>query len=73
MTPDPDTIDESAPIPEALERMADAGVRRLIVTAQGGSLLGIVTMDDVVESLIDQAKAVDRLIRTSRPLVSMHA
>jgi CBS domain-containing protein len=73
MTPEPDTVDESAPVEDALERMAEAGVRRLAVTAQGGSLLGIVTMDDIVASLVDQARDIDRVLRTSRPNVTVHA
>ena len=70
MTPDPDTIDESAPVEEAVERMADGGIRRLVVTAQGGNLLGIVSMDDIVESLAGQASGMGRLLRASRPTVA---
>ena len=69
MTPDPGTIDESAPVGEAIERMADAGIRRLVVTAQGGNLLGIVSVDDILEALVDQAAGIGRLLRASRPNV----
>ena len=48
MTPRPRSIDESASAGAALEAMDWAGVRRLVVTADGGGLLGVVRREDLV-------------------------
>ncbi len=51
MTGDVITISEHDDIFRALQRMRQHGVRRLPVTASDGSLMGIVTLDDVIEVL----------------------
>ena len=47
MTPRPRSIDESASAGTALELMDRTGVRRLVVTAEGGGLLGVVRREDL--------------------------
>jgi CBS domain-containing protein len=42
---------------EAIARMRAHGVRRLPVTGRGGSLVGIVTLDDLLKLLISDAAA----------------
>ncbi len=56
------TVDEDTPIEQALNRMARLGTRRLVVTAKGGHVAGIVSLDDVMELLVDEAQAIGRLL-----------
>lgn len=49
MTPSPITADESFTIEHALETMYTNKVERLPVTDKGGHLIGIITMQDVLE------------------------
>ncbi len=51
MTPHIDYIAEKADLHEALERMRAAGVRRLVVTRDGGQVAGMLSMDDVIDGL----------------------
>ena len=51
MTPVVATIREDADVHEALETMRAHGVRRLVVTGRGGDVVGILSIDDVVDGL----------------------
>lgn len=51
MTPVVATVKHDADAHEALELMRAHGVRRLIVTGEGGAVSGIVSIDDVVDGL----------------------
>jgi CBS domain-containing protein len=57
------TVDESLPIEQALGTMASARIRRLVVTGEGGALRGIVSMDDVLELLAEEAASVRKVLR----------
>jgi CBS domain-containing protein len=46
MTPDPDTIEEAAPVAEAVRRM-DEGCFRHLPVLQGGRVLGVISLRDV--------------------------
>ncbi len=48
MTPDPQTVNASTPVMEAMQRLREGGFRRLPVT-QDGKLIGIVTDRDLKE------------------------
>lgn len=48
------TIEHSADIHAAMERMREHGVRRLVVTAEDGSLVGVASLDDVIDALSAQ-------------------
>ena len=48
MTPRPRSVDEGASLAAALEIMDRDGVRRLVVTAGGGGLLGVVLREALV-------------------------
>lgn len=50
MTPDPVSVEPSAPLQRVLGRMRDAGVRRMPVV-DDGQVAGIVTFDDLVVHL----------------------
>jgi CBS domain-containing protein len=51
MTPIIATVREDADVHEALELMRAHGVRRLLVTAVGGGMRGILSIDDVIDGL----------------------
>ena len=56
------TARESDELWETLQRMRQAGIRRLPVVDELGSLQGIVTMDDVVELLADELAQLAKLV-----------
>ena len=51
MTADLLTLPDSTGLYEALEAIRKKGVRRVPVTDEGGSLVGIITVDDVIRLL----------------------
>jgi CBS domain-containing protein len=65
------TIDEAASIEEGLSRMASHEVRRLVVTDAQGPLVGVLSMDDVLELLAEELTTVGKLVsrRKRRALV----
>ena len=63
------TVRDETPIGEALAKMAAAGTRRLIVTAEGERVAGILTLDDVLETLVGQTAAIGKLLEKQRPSV----
>lgn len=63
------TVDEHAPIEEAVLQMAAAGIRRLVVTGDGGRVVGILSLDDVLRRIADQAGAMGRLVQEQRPSI----
>ncbi len=54
MTPDPQTVNASTPVMEAMQRLREGGFRRLPV-AQNGKLIGIVTDRDLKEATPSKA------------------
>lgn len=59
---EPVTARESDGIHETLETMRTKGVRRLPVVDSQGSLVGILTMDDLLEVLSEELENIARLI-----------
>lgn len=62
MTAHPRNIAETAPIEDALRCMRDLAVRRLPVVDADGRLVGIVTMDDVLELLSEELESLGRIV-----------
>jgi CBS domain-containing protein len=58
------SVEEETPIESALGAMAGAGVRRSVVLDAEGKLVGILALDDVLELLVEETKAVGALIRS---------
>ena len=56
-------VHESVPIEQALATMASAGIRRLVVTGDNGRLQGVVSIDDVLELMADEAERIGRVLR----------
>jgi CBS domain-containing protein len=54
----------TATIPEAVQVMRRAGVRRLLVVEPGGSLLGLVSADDLFEAIAGELEALAGSLRT---------
>ncbi|HEU0203787.1 MAG TPA: CBS domain-containing protein [Burkholderiaceae bacterium] len=48
------TVHEAADVHTAMETMREHGVRRVIVTATDGTLVGVVSLDDVIDALAAQ-------------------
>jgi signal-transduction protein with cAMP-binding, CBS, and nucleotidyltransferase domain len=55
-------VDEQTPIEEAIQQMARAGTRRLVVTGEAGRPIGVLSLDDVLDLLADETAAVGRLV-----------
>jgi len=63
MTPEVHTVHEEAPIEVALEQMADKEVRRLVVVNDAGRVVGIVSLDDFLEGIVESTADIGRLLR----------
>lgn len=69
MTSPVHAVDEHTPLEEALARMVSAATRRIIVTGEGQSLAGILSLDDVLDHLTEEVRSVGRLIEKQQPHV----
>ena len=67
MTQPVETIDQSAPLEEAMTRMATFGRRRLIVTGERGVLVGLLSLDDVLDHLTRELQPVGQLLNKQQP------
>lgn len=54
----------SAPIDDAIATMKKQGVRRLLVSGEGGHLFGIVSIDDVLDALAQEMSEVAHAVRS---------
>ncbi len=63
MTPDVFTLNESCEVPEAVARMSERGVRRAPVVDRQGSLVGIISIDDLLPRLATALGSLAELIR----------
>jgi CBS domain-containing protein len=69
MTTPVHSVTEQTPIEDALARMASAGTRRLVVTDQQGRAVGLLSMDDVLDLLIEEAGSIGRVLEKQRASV----
>lgn len=69
MTKPVKAIDEDTPIEEAIARMADRGTRRLVVTGEGKRLVGILSMDDILGVIVEEAGPIGRLLEKQSPRI----
>ncbi len=58
-----ETVSETADILPTIERMCDAAIRRLPVLDEDGALVGIVTMDDMIDLLAEMLEDLSRIVR----------
>ena len=59
-------VQETTPIEDALSRMLAIPARRLVVTDEGGLLVGILALDDVAELLAEESGQIGRLLARRR-------
>lgn len=56
------SVDEQTPVEEAMQTMAKVGTRRLVVVGEAGRPVGVLSLDDVLDLLADEAEAIGRLL-----------
>ena len=67
MSAPPRCVVETAPIEDAMAILRRASVRRLPVVDDDGRLEGIVSVDDVVELLVEELEHLGRIVGCARP------
>jgi CBS domain-containing protein len=67
MTQAPDAVDEETPIEAAISRMRAGPYRRLPVIDHDGKLVGLVSLDDILDLLSEEFAEIGRLIRREGP------
>lgn len=60
------TVPAGAPLEDAVDRMRAAGTRRLPVVDDAGALVGILTLDDLVDAAARQAGMLAAIVQTSQ-------
>ncbi|MEZ4588583.1 MAG: CBS domain-containing protein [Gemmatimonadales bacterium] len=65
------SIDDEAPVEVALEKMARSGIRRLVVTGGDGGLIGLISLDDALELVVEEMSAIGRLLERQAPHVAV--
>ena len=63
------TVSDDAPIEVALAKMASAGTRRLVVTADGERPAGVLTLDDALGLLVRETASIGQLLAKQQPRV----
>jgi len=66
MTLNPVTVGESDSVERALQEMRHSGVRRVPVTGSRGELVGVLSLDDLLEFLAGQIQNVAGAVRNER-------
>lgn len=61
------TVDEFTSVDAAIAKMAANGTRRLVVTGDGHRLVGILSLDDVLEMLAAEVGPIGRLLEQQQP------
>ena len=70
MTRDPVVIEEGSSVETALSEMRRIGVRRLPVVRKNGRLMGVLSMDEILEILAAQMSTVSRSIQNEQRLAT---
>lgn len=69
MTTPVHVVSDDTSIEEAISRMASSGTRRLIVTEDGDRVAGILSLDDILDSIVREASAIGRLLEKQQPRI----
>ncbi len=69
MTTPAHTVHADTPIEEALVRMRGAAVRRLVVVDDDGEAAGVLSVDDVLELMTEEATVLGQLLRKEVPVL----
>jgi CBS domain-containing protein len=67
MTREPKTITEGTPIEQALALMRSGSFRRLPVVVGDGTLVGLVSLDDILSLLVEELREVGTLVEREMP------
>jgi CBS domain-containing protein len=67
MTKAPDSVYEEAPIEAALFHMRSGPYRRLPVVDNDGKLVGVVSLDDILELICEEFAEIGQLLQKERP------
>lgn len=62
-------VRDETPVSEAIAKMAAAGTRRLVVTAEGERVAGILTLDDILAHMAQEGSAIGKLLEKQQPSV----
>ena len=73
MTSHPRCVQDGTPIEDAVNTMRTLGVRRLPVVDQNERLVGILSVDDVLELVTEELGQLGRVVGLSRPGASVPA
>lgn len=65
------SVDEHTLIEEGISRMAAAGVRRLVVTGPEGALMGLLSLDDVLDLVVEEVTTIGRLLEKQAPRIAI--
>jgi CBS domain-containing protein len=63
------TVRDETPIEEAVSKMAAAGTRRLVVTAEGDRVAGLLCLDDILGDIVRETSAIGKLLQKQQPHV----
>ncbi|MDE2117886.1 MAG: CBS domain-containing protein [Betaproteobacteria bacterium] len=72
MVPELATVKENTGVFEAIQYMRAKGVRRLPVVDNGGGLVGILTLDDLLELLAEELLALAKLVKHEQKKETMN-
>lgn len=61
------TIAEHETVEDAASRMAELGLRRLVVTGEDNRVVGVLSLDDVLKQIVVETGAIGRLLNRQRP------
>jgi CBS domain-containing protein len=67
MSPGPKSIQEETPIESALKIMRDGPYRRVPVVDEEGKLVGLLSLDDILDLLAEEFGEIGALVRRSGP------
>ncbi|HEX9611720.1 MAG TPA: CBS domain-containing protein [Gemmatimonadales bacterium] len=67
MTTPVQTVSAHTPIEDAMKRMANAATRRLVVLGDGETLVGVLSLDDVLDLFVAETAAIGRLLERQKP------
>jgi CBS domain-containing protein len=67
MTTEPKTVTEGTPIEHALSLMRSGSFRRLPVVGGDGTLVGLVSLDDILSLLAEEFREVGALVEKEMP------
>ena len=69
MTTPVHSVDQHTPMEDAVAIMARGGTRRLVVTGEDNSVVGLLSMDDILGVAVEEAGAIGQLLEQQKPRI----